>query len=147
MRTSVRPIVLGLVATAILAIGLVVVALTVGRDRDTSNLGEDVFEVRAATVRRQTPLLVNDPLGGDRAIWITHVGTDDETGYHAFAAIDGDCVIALDRDTLELRNECTGEVVPPTGDGLPQYPVTVDGNDLQIDVNFAERPSTTTTGP
>ena len=139
MRTSVRPVVLGIVVTLALALGLAVVALTVGRDRDTSNLGEDVFQVRASTVRRQTPLLVNDPLGGDRAIWITHTGDDEETGYHAFAAVDGDCVISLDRATLLLRNECTGDVVPATGDGLAQYPVTVDGNDLEIDVNFAER--------
>jgi hypothetical protein len=139
MRTSIRPIVIGLVVTLALGLGLVVVALTVGRDRDASNLGDDVFEVRAATVRRQTPLLVNDPLGGDRAIWITHTGTDEDSGYHAFAALDGDCLIVVDRDTLELRNECTGAVVPPSGDGLAQYPVTLEDGDLLIDVNFAER--------
>jgi hypothetical protein len=139
MTTSIRPIVIGLAVTLALGLGLVVVALTVGRDRDASNLGDDVFEVRASTVRRQTPLLVNDPLGGDRAIWITHSGADEESGYHAFAAVDGDCTIGLDRETLELRNECTGAVVPPTGDGLAQYPVALDDGDLHIDLNFAER--------
>jgi hypothetical protein len=140
MNSSARAVIVGLGFTVALAIAVVVVLFTVGRDRSTSQLGDDVYGLRAATIRRNSPLLIPDPLGGDRAIWVTHVGADETTGYFAFTAIGEDgCVIEIDRETLDLHNACTGLIVAPDGGGLAQYPVVFDDGRLDIDINFDQR--------
>jgi hypothetical protein len=132
-----------LAGTVVVALVLAVAVITVlpaFRDRDTNNLGDDVFDVSASTVRARTPMLLNDLAGGDRAIWLTHVGDDETAGYHAFAAVtDAGCAITVNRDSLQLQNSCDGTVVPPDGGGLPQFPVTYDDGRLLVDLNFAER--------
>jgi len=125
----------------VLVLAVVVVSvLPIFRDRATSNLGDDVYDISASTVRASSPLLLNDLAGGERALWVTHVGDDEMTGYHAFAAVAPDgCLVTLDRDTLDLVDSCDGTIVPPDGAGREQYPVTYDDGRLLIDLNFADR--------
>jgi len=106
------------------------------------------------------PLLLSDTSGGDRDLIVTHTGDDLETGWHAFAArqpaAPRDCFVVWSADERTLVDNCDGTVYPETGEGLPQYPVAVDGDGiLSIDLNSAPRvapaPSTdpnddTTTG-
>ena len=129
----------GVVAVLVVAV-VVVSVLPTFRDRDTSNLGDDVYDISASTVRARSPLLLNDLAGGERALWVTHVGDDEVTGYHAFAAVASDgCLVTLDRDTLDLIDSCDGLVVPPDGAGQERFPVTYDDGRLIIDLNFADR--------
>jgi hypothetical protein len=137
-----RAIVLaGSVVVALMVVAAAVTLIPTFRDRDNNNLGADVYEIQASTVRSNSPLLLNDLVGGDRAIWVTHVGDDETTGYHAFAAIAPDgCVVEVDQATLELRRACDGAPVGLDGAGLPQYEVDYDDGVLRIDLNFAARP-------
>jgi hypothetical protein len=136
-----RAIVLaGSVVLALIVVAAAVTLVPGFRDRDNNNLGADVYEIQASTVRANSPVLLNDLVGGDRPIWVTHVGDDQTTGYFAFAAVAPDgCAVEVDRDTLELRRACDGAPVGLDGDGLPQYDVGYDDGLLRIDLNFAER--------
>ena len=130
----------GSVVVALMVIAAAVTLIPSFRDRDNNNLGADVYEIQASTVRANSPLLLNDLVGGDRAIWVTHVGDDETAGYHAFAAIAPDgCAVEVDRATLELQRACDGAPVRLDGAGLPQYDVAYADGLLQIDLNFAGR--------
>jgi hypothetical protein len=136
-----RAIVLaGSVVVALMVVAAAVTLIPSFRDRDNNNLGDDVYEIQASTVRANSPLLLNDLVGGDRAIWVTHAGDDETTGYFAFAAVAPDgCVVEVDRTTLELQRACDGAPVGLDGAGLPQYDVAYSDGVLRIDLNFAGR--------
>lgn len=43
----------------------------------------------------------------------------------------------------EETGACDGQEFPATGEGLPQYPVTVRDGQLDVDLNAADRTTTT----
>ena len=148
---------LAIAAVAIVLIGIVAafVALAASRGDVEINLGDDRFN--AGKVERQAnvieedgglPILYGDPLGNDRPLYVQHLGEEPEKGWIAFGAVDPDdpsCAIELDRERELLVNTCDeSETYPLTGEGLRQYPVSVEDGRIYVDVN--ELTTTTTSG-
>jgi hypothetical protein len=89
----------------------------------------------AAVANDKTPLFFQDPATFQRPIVVQHTGADPATGWTAFDAAVGTCVITWH---VEAQNftDCNGVVFPADGTGRHAYAVTVDkdGN-LQIDLS------------
>ncbi len=104
----------------------------------------------AEGVATSGPLLLSDTAGGDRDIWINHSGDDDDEGWNAFAArplaSPRDCFVEWEATDRTFVDNCDGTVYSETGDGLPQYPVSVDAEGiLSIDLNSVPSGGDTTT--
>lgn len=154
------------VATAglVLALGVAAaVAVLVNRGRVEVRLGDDVFhagdaEGLAEQIAEEGPILFSDTAGGDRDIVLQHLADGDaRRGWLALAARppgtprrctiqwqDDDDRFALLDDQGEARGECDGRTFPPDGTGLPQYPVERRDGELYVDLNAADRETTTT---
>jgi len=113
----------------------------------------------AEAISEQGPLPLSDVAGGTRDIILQHVGEDDETGWRAFAARPNnagrhcvatwnsdDAIFELESQDASIEEPCPDETYPPDGEGLDQLPVTVRDGVVTVDINAAERASTTTTG-
>lgn len=143
------------------AFGLAVLA---NRGSVDVRLGDDTFagqdaEDAARQIADSGPILYPDAGSGDRDIILQHLGDDPETGWLAFAArppgtpractlqwqADDEVFRLLDPDG-EQSGPCDGQEVPADGEGLTQYPVTVRDGDLDVDLNAADRTSTTAAG-
>jgi hypothetical protein len=148
---------LAIAAVAIVLIGVVAVfvALAASRGDVDIKLGDERFN--AGQTDRQAreiddggglPILYPDLVGKDRHIYVQHIGEDEDEGWIAFGAFDPDdptCIVALDRGAKTLYNECDeSETYPLDGEGLRQYPVSVDDGRIYVDVN--ELTTSTTAG-
>jgi hypothetical protein len=160
-------------AVAAVGVGLAVavafgVALLANRGRVDVKLGDETFqgqdaERAAEQIDEGGPILFADTAGGDRDIVLQHLGDDVDSGWLAFAARPGGvsraCSIQwqagssgdpadgvfllLDPDGDET-DQCDGTEFPATGEGLPQYPVLVRDGRLDVDLNAADRATSTT---
>jgi hypothetical protein len=150
----------GLVLAIALAAG---VALLANRGRVEVRLGDDVFragetESLAEQIAEEGPVLFSDTAGGERDIVLQHLADGDaRRGWLALAARppgtprrctiqwqdDDDRFVLLD-DRGEASGECDGRTFPPDGTGLPQYPVELRDGELYVDLNAADRETTTT---
>jgi hypothetical protein len=120
----------------------------------TDTFDELVAERAAPKIAADGPLLYQDLLvGGDRDIYVSHVGDDPERGWFAFLArADGSerrCTVVWDRARQLLVDPCTTTTYPPTGEGLVQFPVgvNIEGKvvvDLTPDGDPGEGTSTST---
>lgn len=150
----------------LLAVGAVVAGLLVGwlvlqlasSGQADVRLGEDEFNAgftevlaRAIADGDGQPLIFNDVSGGDRDIYVQHVGTDEATGWYAFETrVPGadDCFAEWDADGGQFVSTCDDSVTfPPDGTGLTAYPTRVneDGR-LIVDLRTGEGTTTTTAG-
>ena len=147
-RTSARTrLLLGTLAFVAATVLLVLVTFGPARDREVSNLGDDVFDLGnttriAAEIADRGPILFPDVGEGNRPIWVNHLSPAVDTGWVAFSALapapPQDCVVELD-DAAEQFVACDGRTFPLDGEGLEQFVVEVDGSIVSIDLNFAER--------
>lgn len=163
-RRNPRSMVLA-VAGIVLGIALVLVLFVVAIPSLTESgkvevkLGPDTFDAgpapaRAASIRKDGPLLFSDVASGQRDIFIQHLGDDDNTGWQAFDArrpgTDRACTLRWNADSSVFDDPCDGSTVPADGEGLVHYPaeVTKDGN-VVVDLNAARRSGTdaSTTAP
>jgi hypothetical protein len=148
---------LAVAMVAIVLIGVVAafVALAASRGDVEINLGDDRFEAgqtdrlaEAIDEGGGLPFLYQDLVGNDRHLFVQHLGDDPDEGWVAFGAFDPDdpeCLVVIDREEEVLRNECDGsQTYPLSGDGLRQYPVSVEGGEILVDVN--ELTTSTTAG-
>ena len=134
-------------ALALLVLAIVwIAAATVGSNRSITNLGDDQFsDVRAASVIADVaeggPVFYRDLTGGERDIWITHIGDDPANGFIVLSAVaPSGCLVQWDRQTADFFDICDETVrFPPNGEGLAQYPVELDDGKLIIDLNFESR--------
>ena len=128
-------------------------------------LGDETFsglqaDDMAADIAERGPFLVADASpGGDRDIVLQHLSDDVDEGWLAFVArppgtprnctiqwqADGDVFRLLDENGA-VSDDCDGREFPADGGDLETFPVTVDDNKLDIDINAANRASTTTAG-
>jgi hypothetical protein len=151
-------------AGVVLALGIAfLVARMASQGRVDVRLGSDTFsqqdaEEAAEEVAERGPILYADTAGGDRDIYLQHLGDDPESGWIAIAArppgVSRQCSIRWDRDDAVFRlldsdgdvtDECDGREFPPDGEGLPLYPVTVDADgNLDVDLNAEDRATSTT---
>jgi hypothetical protein len=153
----------GVVVAIAIAFG---VAQLASRGRVDVRLGSDTFadhdaESAAEAIADGGPILYADTAGGDRDIFLQHLGDDPETGWIAIAArptgVSRACTLRwIADDELfrllggdgdgEVTDECDGRDYPADGAGLPTYAVTVDADgNLDVDLNAAERATSTTT--
>ena len=148
---------LAVAAVAIALIGVVAlfVALAASRGDVEINLGDERFNAGQTDRLAEEiedggglPFLYQDLVGNDRHLFVQHVGDDPDEGWVAFGAFDPDeptCVVLIDRDEEVLVNECDESVTYPLdGEGLKQYPVTVEDGRIYVDVN--ELTTSTTAG-
>ena len=127
------------------------------RDDIQVRLGDDRFqdydaESGADEIAQRGPILFPDPANRGRDIYLQHLGDDREQGWLAFDARplgEGrDCFLTWDQGARELvdNGECTKRYrFPEDGEGLPQYPASVnDDGKVVVDLNAADRGTTTT---
>ncbi len=147
-------------AIAALAIGLIIlvavfVAVAASRGDVEINLGDDRFEAgRSERLAKEIddggglPFLYPDLVGKDRNLFVQHLGDDPDDGWVAFSAFDPDdpsCAVLIDREDKRLVNACDESVTYPLdGEGLRQYPVTVEDGEIYVDIN--ELTTSTTAG-
>lgn len=115
------------------------------------NAGE--AESKATAIDRDGPILIPDPAGEQRLpIFISHVGSNSETGWYAFEArppgAAADCFLEWDRAAERFRpgDGCDDDTTyPRDGEGLRRFATSVTkGGDLIIDFTPPKGATTTT---
>lgn len=145
-------------------IGIVLLITQIGQSTTSSDVGltsGSFFSAGEAgslaeVIESEGPLPLSDVASGDRDIILQHVGDDDTTGWRAFAArpptVGRHCVATwlADRQEFELQSQdpdvtdpCPAEIYPADGEGLTQLPVVIQDGIVTIDINAAERSTTT----
>jgi hypothetical protein len=127
------------------------------RDDIQVRLGDDRFQdydaqSAAAEIRDRGPILFPDPANRGRDILLQHLGDDHEQGWFAFDARplgeDRACFLRWEAETRTFvdNGKCSRSFTfPEDGEGLPQYPATVDDDGkVVVDLNAADRATTTT---
>jgi len=106
------------------------------------------YRAIAVEIADNGSLLYSDVGGGRRDIRLNHLGEDPAAGWYAFDARPADqpraCFFEWDdsKDLFSLSTaddsiECSDATVDATGDGVAQYPVTIDDNgSLRVDINL-----------
>lgn len=113
---------------------LIFVAVTalVGTGKARSKLGNDRFVVGnaanwARVVDRQGPLLLQDPLGGQRDLFIVHLGGPIWTSVEAHApGAPRTCQLRWQKPSGEFVDPCDQRRYPADGTGLTRYQTVVD---------------------
>jgi hypothetical protein len=152
-----KAVVIAIVAVvAGLGVGWLVLQLASSGQADL-NLGEDEFNAGYTEVLARAiddgdgrPLIFNDVSGGDRDIYVQHLGDVDDEGWSAFETrVPGreDCFAEWNADDERFVATCDdGLTFPADGEGLTAYPTTVNADGrLIIDLRTGEDDATTTT--
>lgn len=133
--------------SVVLLLGLaLLVAQAASRGDVKINLGDSRFDAGkvenlAKVVDRGhgLPILYGDLVGKGRNLFVQHTGTDPLKGWTAFGAFDPDkpsCAITIDAAHQALVDRCDAHrTFSKDGAGLRQYPATVEGGHLEIDLN------------
>jgi hypothetical protein len=103
-------------------------------------------ESLARTVARQGPLLLPDPLGRGRNVWVQHLGGSDWRTFDAHPpGAPSRCVVAWEAGRRVFVDRCSGREHPPDGAGLVSFPTSVneDGR-VVIDLRSPVPPTTLT---
>ena len=146
---------------AIAVIALVLWGASILTNRQSAldvRLGDATFqggnaERLADEIADRGPILYGDISDSDNAsrdIILQHIGDDPEEGWYAVRAQpedrDRECTWVWQPDEDLFRAKCDPSLTAPAdGEGLVRYPVEVEDGKLDVDLNFADRPSTTTT--
>jgi hypothetical protein len=156
-----RVLAVSVVGIALAIVAAFALALLANRGSVDVKLGDDTFvgqdaEEAADRIADAGPILYPDAGGGDRDIYLQHLGDDPDRGWLAFAArpagVPRECTLRWSADDEVFRlldpdgeasGACDGREVPPDGEGLFQYPVRVKDGKLDVDLNAADRTSTT----
>jgi hypothetical protein len=144
----------GIVLGIILVLGVFVFAVPslTESGKVQVKLGPDTYdagpsESRAKTIAQDGPLLFSDVSGGQRDVFLQHLGDDPATGWYAFDARrpgqGRDCPLDWDAATQQFRDRCDGTTVPADGAGLITYTATVTDNGRVV-VDFKGDSTTTT---
>ena len=141
-----------------LAVWLAAVALTpnTGTGSGKTVIGSATFgggktSRLAQEIEDRGPIFYGDVSGRkDRDIILQHIGDDPDEGWYAFRAQpankDRECTWEWQADEEQFRAKCDRSLTAPAdGEGLVRYPVEVEDGKLDVDLNYADRPSTTTT--
>jgi hypothetical protein len=116
-------------------------------------LGSDTYDAGSAeslssSIASAGPLLLPDVSGGNRDVFLQHLGDDDAAGWYAFDARrpgqSRDCSLRWRADSSDFIDPCDGTVVAADGSGLIDYPVTVsDSGRVVVDFSPEDAPSET----
>ena len=90
-------------------------------------------------IAAQGPILLPDPLGGARNVYLQHVGSDLKRGWVTILAVPTNepprCHVVWEQAVHRFRDPCTGRTYPADGTGLVRYPATVlPSGRIQIDL-------------
>jgi hypothetical protein len=105
--------------------------------------GDPVFDAgrtdsQAPAIERDGPILLGDVAGGDRDVYLQHLGGDEDRGWLAFdtraPGASRDCAVRWVSEDDAFEDPCSGERYPPDGEGLRQYPVDVRDGRLTVDL-------------
>lgn len=155
-RSEVRAIAMVVIALLVLLGGVAAfLNLLANRSDVQIRLGDDYFDAGNAVdiadeIADRGPALFSDTAGGSRDLIINHTGDDPEAGWVAFdARLPGDardCQLQWVPAQEHFGYSCDPAMTfPPDGAGLAQYPVNIVDGHIVIDINAAQRGSTTTT--
>ena len=97
---------------------------------------------RARTIARDGPILLPDPRGRSRDIFIQHLG---EANWFAFEArVTGaprQCTLKWEAQPRHFVDPCDGRIFPPDGAGLVTFPAEVnDKGRVIVDLSRPSRP-------
>ena len=129
----------GVVIGLVLLVGLAVLASR----GDVELQGSPVFDAgrtdsQAPAIERDGPILLGDVAGGDRDVYLQHLGDDEDRGWLAFdtraPGASRDCAVRWIPADEVFEDPCSGRRYPPDGEGLRQYPVDVRGGRLTVDL-------------
>lgn len=144
-----------MVAVGGVAVGVllfVAVLDLVGSGQAGSRAGTDLFVLGqakplASAVARQGPLLLQDPLGKGRDVYVQNLGGDDwrTFGAHPPGAASR-CPVAWQPARRVFADRCSDRVYPPDGAGLTTYATTVDSKGrVLVDLRHPRAPQDTPT--
>ncbi|MFN8018229.1 MAG: hypothetical protein U0P45_08905 [Acidimicrobiales bacterium] len=152
-----RAAAVALVGVIVLFGGLALVSFGL-RNRNSSDLrlGDQTFqagsaEKKAKLIAKTGPILYADVSGRkDRDMILQHLGTNPDKGWYAFLAAPldeaRDCTWVWKPAEEQFRAKCDpSRTAPADGKGLPQFKVTVNDGDLEVDLNADARTKATTT--
>jgi hypothetical protein len=137
--------------SVVAAVGLLLVVLQLAKNPSVKNqLGVAVFEAgRAKDLLgeiqprgggRAGPILLQDPLGHGRDIYIQHEGGDPLAGWLAFEAhapgAARRCVLQWVQAQNLFRDACDGTTFPADGTGLTHYPATVSKSTTRVSIDL-----------
>ncbi len=150
-------------ALAVSGVGVAVVALalwavaTFASNQPSLDvgLGDQTFqggraEELAEEIAEGGPIIYGDVSGSkERDLILQHLGDDPQEGWYAFRAQppdkDRECTWQWQEDEEIFRAACDADLTAPAdGEGLESYPVKVVDGKLDVDLNFEDRPTTTT---
>jgi len=102
-----------------------------------------------ASVDRQGPLLLSDPLGSQRSIYVQHLGGNDWRTFDTRApGASSDCLVVWQATERAFVDRCSRQAYPADGTGLTGFPTRVDDDGkVLIDLHAPQLPTTTTTAP
>jgi hypothetical protein len=163
VQRALVPVLGGIVAIAALFAVLWGIAVLTTHQAESGGtkikIGDELFDLglaesRAGEIARRGPVLYPDLLvGGQRYLWVQHLGDDPLSKWFAFeAAAPGaplSCATQWDPAPAQFVDPCTGTRFPANGAGLTQYRVNITGDDHVV-VNLKEpktTPAPTSTAP
>ena len=161
MTKGTKAVVIAIVAVvAGLGVGWLVLQLASSGQADI-NLGEDEFNAGFTEVLADAivegdgqPLIFSDVSGGDRDIYVQHLGATDDEGWTAFETRvpdREDCFAEWDLTAEQFVATCDAELTfPADGEGLTGYPTTVNADgrliiDLRATTGGTDGDTTTST--
>ena len=97
---------------------------------------------RARTIARDGPILLPDPQGRSRDIFIQHLGGANWFAFEARATgAPRQCTLRWEAAARHFVDPCDGRIFPPDGAGLVSFPTAVnDDGDVVVDFS-SPRPS------
>lgn len=121
------------VAGVVAGVALFVVVLNlIGSGRAGRRVGTDLYVVGradslSAAVASQGPLLLGDPLGRGRDVYVQHLGGGDWRTFDAHPpGAPGRCVVTWRPARRLFVDSCSDRSFPPDGTGLTTFPTRVD---------------------
>jgi hypothetical protein len=96
----------------------------------------------ARTIARDGPLLLPDPQGRSRDIFIQHLGEKNWLAFEArVTGAPRQCTLRWEGPQQRFVDPCDGRSYPPDGAGLVRFPTTVDDDGVVVVDLSSPRPS------
>ena len=97
----------------------------------------------ARTIARDGPLLLPDPQGRSRDIFVQHLGEANWLAFEARATgAPRQCTLKWEAQGRRFLDPCDGRSYPPDGAGLVSFPTTVtDEGDVVVDLGNPRSPA------
>ncbi|MDQ6798021.1 MAG: hypothetical protein M3011_08375 [Actinomycetota bacterium] len=102
-----------------------------------------------AAIDKQGPLLLSDPLGSRRSIYVQHLGGNDWRTFDTRPpGSSSECLVVWQATERAFVDGCSHQAYPADGTGLTTFPTKVnDDGRVLIDLHSPQAPTTTTTAP